>query len=284
MNKLGLDEWSASLYIEMVKEKEGYISEIIKLTRIPRSKSYGVVQNLIDIGAIQVTSKLPFGCRAISPIDVYFEKLEKMSNDLNMVTDGIEDLQEGRYGDEKTTTYALTMMGLSSKESIVYKSLLQHGEGPFAKVIHYSGLPRESVISVLLDSKLRDLGLIEDSNSNSTSNSTRRKIYRAIFPSFLFFEELERMTDRLNTSLNAVAALQSMYKTPKTTALLTINQHTNRWKVARIVLNEKGGITKENIESLKVSDFKRMGYRTRFDSLEKFKEKMLKKFDSGDFS
>lgn len=115
LNFLGFNVYEAKVYIEMLKQDHPLTAyEIGKLSGVPRSKVYEVVDRLFKKDILVQTDNSPKKYLAVSPDEV-FSKIESVFNaSLEFVKDELNNLNAG-----ETVDYILHLIG---KESIIKKS------------------------------------------------------------------------------------------------------------------------------------------------------------------
>jgi len=274
---LGLGLYDGSVLIDFVKAGEGYVADVLRDCKVPRSKIYDSVERLLEIGALQLVHKLPFTCRATSPLKLYFGRIEKMCNELDTAAEGITSLQERKFEDEQLIIDALQVLGLSLNEAKFYETLVHYGDGSLSKAYHYSTIVEYAPnFTINKTSEVIRKGLIEIIGKNSRSEN----IYHAVFPNSALFDEVKKLWQEVDASVKAVTELQAIYGTAPAENKGLV---TDRFRQARIILAEKGGISTPNIKNLTVKDWHDKGWPMKSCQLENLQVTWTREHKKGNF-
>jgi sugar-specific transcriptional regulator TrmB len=280
LKALGLCAYDALIYTDFVKCREGYPVIVTRNSRVPRAARYRSVKQLTKIGAIQQVCELPPIYRAITAFELYFGKIKRMKSDLDTANEGVTLLRERRFENEKPITDALVVMGLTLNEARIYTTLAQHGDCNLAKIVHYSGVSRQALISVIARGTLRRMGLTEGYRKNPSLAAAE---YHANVSNQTLAADIESLESAVGDAIEAVRLLQAMYYTvPIENKDIVLSGMGRIWQ-ARIILERKNGINEESIRKLKRDDFFDMGWKISFNTFEKVQERLLNEYRRGKF-
>lgn len=95
--KLGFTLYQAKVYSSLVSLGVGSVSEIYRSSRVPRTKVYEALEDLVSHGAVEVQPGRPVLYRALHPKLLVARLVEDYTESANMVSQALErEYQEGR--------------------------------------------------------------------------------------------------------------------------------------------------------------------------------------------
>ncbi len=90
--RLGMSEYEAKAYIATVVLGEGTIKEISDESKVPRSRSYDVMERLLEKGFVEVGNTNPRCYRANDPAEVFGHLIEGMAKARDEVVKALEEI------------------------------------------------------------------------------------------------------------------------------------------------------------------------------------------------
>ncbi len=99
--KLGFTEYQAKVYSALVSLGVGGVSEIHRRSRVPRTKVYEALEDLIRQGAVELQAGRPALYRAVHPKSLMARLVEDYADSANEASKTLErDYQEGRTAEQ----------------------------------------------------------------------------------------------------------------------------------------------------------------------------------------
>lgn len=97
---IGLNLYERKLWVALLARGVGTAGELSTMAKVPRSRTYDVLQTLADKGFVIIQSAKPLKYVAIPPEEALGKAKQKLKNDLNVKLERIERLKGSKLLDE----------------------------------------------------------------------------------------------------------------------------------------------------------------------------------------
>lgn len=118
LKDLGLNRYEAQAYIGLTKIITGNADEIAKISDLPRSRIYDILNELEKKGFVEIKRERPLKYTAVEPEIIFKKEKEKLINNLNKTENQLEELYTNQVSEVQAPVWLI-----HSPEKIIKKEI-----------------------------------------------------------------------------------------------------------------------------------------------------------------
>ncbi len=113
---IGLNLYERKIWVSLLARGTSNVGELSQISKVPRSRSYDILQSLSDKGFVIIQNSKPIKYVAIEPIEALERAKKKMQENITQKTERIDDLKKSSSMKELKSIFNKGMKIISSED------------------------------------------------------------------------------------------------------------------------------------------------------------------------